>query len=80
VVVCGETGCGKSTQVPQYILEEMVAAGRGGEASIVVTQPRRIAAISLAQRVAAERGGRVGGVVGYAVRLESKRRADTRLL
>jgi len=36
-------------QVPQYILEEMVAAGRGGEASIVVTQPRRIAAISLAQ-------------------------------
>ena len=49
---------------------------RGDEANIVVTQPRRIAAISLAERVAAERGG---GVVGCAVRLES-RSAETRLL
>ena len=82
VVVSGETGCGKSTQVPQYLLEDMCAAGRGGECSIVVTQPRRIAAIALAERVASERGGgKAGGVVGYAVRLESKvTRGVTRLL
>ena len=82
VVVSGETGCGKSTQVPQYLLEDMCAAGRGGECSIVVTQPRRIAAIALAERVASERGGgKAGGVVGYAVRLESKVTRDvTRLL
>ena len=82
VVVSGETGCGKSTQVPQYLLEDMCAAGRGGECSIVVTQPRRIAALALAERVASERGGgKAGGVVGYAVRLESKVTRDvTRLL
>ena len=37
-VIHGETGCGKSTQVPQYILEEMCSSGRGAEANIVVTQ------------------------------------------
>ena len=67
--------------MPQFLLEEMCAAGRGGECRIVVTQPRRIAAIALAERVAAERGnGKAGGAVGYAVRLESRQTEATRLL
>ena len=80
VVLSGETGCGKSTQVPQFILESEIAAGRGGQTNIIVTQPRRISAIGLAERVAAERCEKCGDVVGYSVRLESKQSARTRLL
>ena len=80
VVVSGATGCGKSTQVPQYILEEAISSGAGAECNIICTQPRRIAAMGLASRVAAERGEPVGGTVGYAVRLDSKQSARTRLL
>ncbi|CAG9464869.1 unnamed protein product [Pedinophyceae sp. YPF-701] len=57
VVVCGETGSGKSTQVPQLIFDGEIRAGRGDDVRLVCTQPRRIAAISLAERVAEERGG-----------------------
>ena len=45
-------GCGKSTQVPQFILEDAVAQGRGGACNIICTQPRRISAVGLAYRVA----------------------------
>jgi HrpA-like RNA helicase len=68
------------TQVPQYLLEAEITAGRGGACSIICTQPRRIAALGLAGRVAQERGEGVGQVVGYSVRLESKVSARTRLL
>jgi len=68
-IICGGTGCGKSTQVPQYLLDE--AVDRGIEANILVTQPRRMAAVSLARRVAAERGGQVGADVGYRIRGET---------
>ena len=80
VVLSGETGCGKSTQVPQFILERAISENRGAETNIVCTQPRRISAIGLAERVAAERLEKCGDVVGYSVRLESKLDRDkTRL-
>ena len=71
IVVAGETGCGKTTQVPQYILED--EWGRNNMCKIVCTQPRRISAMTVSARVAVERGeqGKLGeGSVGYQVRLE----------
>ncbi|KAL8930444.1 MAG: hypothetical protein Q9208_000628 [Pyrenodesmia sp. 3 TL-2023] len=83
-IVCGETGCGKSTQVPSYILEHELS--RGSECKIYCTEPRRISAISLARRVSEELGERKSDVgtprslVGYAIRLENKSVRDTRLI
>ncbi|XP_018577775.1 putative ATP-dependent RNA helicase DHX30 [Anoplophora glabripennis] len=73
IIVKGEPGCGKSTRVPQYVLEMWAKEdGLLGEPGrIAVTQPRRIAAISLAERVAVERDESVGDIVGYQVRLKS---------
>ena len=65
-------------QVPQYVLEEAAELGR--PCSVIVTQPRRISALGVSERVAAERGEAVGGVVGYSIRLESKSSAATALL
>lgn len=84
VIVCGETGCGKSTQVPNFILEHELLSGRA--CRIYCTEPRRISAISLARRVSEELGERKSDVgtsrslVGYAIRLESKMTNDTRLV
>ncbi|KAL5817928.1 hypothetical protein ACOSQ3_026306 [Xanthoceras sorbifolium] len=80
VVVSGETGCGKTTQLPQYILESEIEAARGAACSIICTQPRRISAMSVSERVAAERGEKLGESVGYKVRLEGMKGRDTRLL
>ncbi|XP_027125922.2 DExH-box ATP-dependent RNA helicase DExH3 isoform X2 [Coffea arabica] len=80
VVVSGETGCGKTTQLPQYILESETEASCGAFCSIICTQPRRISAMAVAERVAAERGENLGDSVGYKVRLEGMKGRDTRLL
>ncbi|CAH8441467.1 unnamed protein product [Schistosoma intercalatum] len=70
-IIRGETGCGKTTQIPQFILDSYLESGIGAECSILVTQPRRISAISLAERIAYERGETVGTSVGYCVRFET---------
>ncbi|KAK3811164.1 MAG: P-loop containing nucleoside triphosphate hydrolase protein [Benniella sp.] len=72
IVLVGQTGCGKTTQLPQIILEEYIKDRQGGVCNIICTQPRRIAAISVAQRVAVERGERVGQSVGYQVRFDNQ--------
>jgi hypothetical protein len=64
--------------VPQYILDSLILSGRGSEASIIVTQPRRLAAISVAKRVSSERLD--DGSVGYAVRGETRSTERTKLL
>ncbi|KAL2326747.1 hypothetical protein Fmac_020174 [Flemingia macrophylla] len=63
VIICGETGCGKTTQVPQYILDHMW--GKGEVCKIVCTQPQRISATSVSERISSERGETIGNTVGY---------------
>ncbi|MDR3183312.1 MAG: ATP-dependent RNA helicase HrpA [Planctomycetaceae bacterium] len=73
VVVCGETGSGKSTQLPKICLE----TGRGKNGLIGHTQPRRIAARSVAARIAEELNTNIGDTVGYKVRFDEKLSANT---
>ena len=68
VIVCGETGSGKTTQLPKIAM----MAGRGEHGMIAHTQPRRIAASSIAQRIADELKTPIGEVVGYKVRFTDK--------
>lgn len=82
VIVLGQTGSGKTTQLPQFL----AAAGWCGDGAagttqraIAVTQPRRIVAVSVAARVAAESGTRLGEEVGYAVRFEEQGSERTRI-
>lgn len=71
LLIKGNTGCGKSTQVPQFIMDEYTEQNRASECNIIVSQPRRVAAISLAHRIALERNEKIGDVVGYHVRFNS---------
>lgn len=62
-MISGETGCGKTTQLPQYILESETESGRGAFCNIICTQPRRISAMAVAERVSTERGEPLGNTV-----------------
>ncbi len=72
VIVCGETGSGKTTQLPKIALELGRGRGAGGRGLIGHTQPRRIAASSVAKRIAEELGTPLGEVVGYKVRFQDR--------
>ncbi|KAG6412970.1 hypothetical protein SASPL_125665 [Salvia splendens] len=91
VLISGETGCGKTTQIPQLILESEIDSLRGGMCNIKCTQPRKISAMSVSERIATERGEKLGETVsllfsllpvqiGYKVRLEGMKGRDTHLL
>lgn len=67
VVIAGETGCGKTTRIPRFLVEEWVRDGKGAECNVLVTQPRRISAVSVAYRVAQEMGPALNRSVGYQV-------------
>jgi ATP-dependent helicase HrpA len=68
VIIAGETGCGKSTQIPKMCLE----AGRGISGLVGCTQPRRIAAVTIAYRIAEEMGEDLGRSVGYKIRFQDR--------
>lgn len=71
-IISGETGSGKSTQSVQFVLDDMIKRDLGGIVNIVCTQPRRISALGLADRVSEERCSSVGEEVGYIIRGDSK--------
>lgn len=74
VIICGETGCGKTTQVPQFLFEAGFGSNRCSSRSgrIGVTQPRRVAVLATAKRVAFELGLHLGKEVGFQVRHDKK--------
>jgi len=75
LIVAGETGCGKTTQLPQICLQ----AGLGIKKQIAHTQPRRVAATSVANRIASELKTELGNEVGYAVRFSDRTSENTRI-
>lgn len=71
-IIVGATGSGKTTQVPQILLDEAIENGNGASCNVICTQPRRIAATSVAQRVAVERAEQLQDTVGYHVRADAR--------
>ncbi|TVY38975.1 putative ATP-dependent RNA helicase [Lachnellula occidentalis] len=78
-IISGETGSGKSTQSAQFILDDLYQRALGDCTKIICTQPRRISALGLADRVSDERCSSVGQEVGYIIRGESKTTPNTKI-
>uniref|UniRef100_A0A182T1H2 RNA helicase n=1 Tax=Anopheles maculatus TaxID=74869 RepID=A0A182T1H2_9DIPT len=75
IIISGNTGSGKTTQVPQYILEH--AAQTKQPCRIICTQPRRISAVTVSERVCFERNEQLGNAVGYQIRFENRVKPTT---
>ena len=75
IIIVGETGSGKTTQLTQYLYEE----GMSQFGMIGCTQPRRVAAMSVAKRVSLEMGQELGGLVGYSIRFEDVTSSETKI-
>ncbi|KAG1714843.1 ATP-dependent RNA helicase DHX33 [Nymphon striatum] len=75
IILIGETACGKTTQVPQFLHEEKIE--RNG--MIGITQPRRVAAVTIAERVSVETGTELGKLVGYTVRFDDTTSEETKM-
>ncbi|CAD8097611.1 unnamed protein product [Paramecium sonneborni] len=73
IIIAGETGCGKTTQIPQYIYEN------DSNLRIAVTQPRRVAAMTLAERCSLEKQTKLGQLIGYNVRFDDCTSKDTQI-
>lgn len=74
LIIEGETGCGKSTQIPQYILENWP------DSKIVISQPRRLAAVSISTRVSKEMNTSLGDVVGYHIKGSKKYTENSKII
>lgn len=86
-IVVGETGSGKSTQLPQYLVDDtklhdllLPATANTTPLRVYITQPRRMAAVAMARRVAEERGAEVGHDVGYAIRFDDHSSRDATII
>jgi hypothetical protein len=79
IVLCGATGCGKSTQLPQFLYEAGFGHEKGTPGMIGCTQPRRVAAITTAKRIAKELNMPLGKQVGFQVRYEKRIANDTKI-
>ena len=75
IIIVGETGSGKTTQLTQYLYEE----GMSAFGMIGCTQPRRVAAMSVAKRVSQEMGTELGNLVGYSIRFEDVTSSETKI-
>lgn len=79
-VISGDTGCGKTTQIPQLLYDSDIFGPKRSDDVVLCTQPRRISALSVAGRVAAERGQACGDEVGYIIRFENMTSPATRVV
>ncbi|KIW21054.1 hypothetical protein PV08_01633 [Exophiala spinifera] len=79
-LITGETGSGKSTQSIQFVLDDAIQNMKGSSANLICTQPRRVAALSLSDRVSAERCTIEGDEVGYIIRGDSKISSTTKII
>ena len=77
LVICGATGSGKSTQLPKFLHAAKLLGAHGK--MVGITQPRRVAAVTVAKRVASELNSGIGRTVGYAVRFDNCTTAATRI-